>query len=126
MSVGVEEIDGQHKIFVGILSDLHDLLFRGATEPALSLLIKQLESYALFHFATEERYFDKFNYELADEHKKIHRDLENSIANFKLRLEKEGTDILRELLDFMEEWLVDHLEIQDKKYTACFNEHGLV
>lgn len=31
-----------------------------------------------------------------------------------------------ELLDLLEDWLVDHLAVMDKKYTACFNEHGLL
>lgn len=125
MSVGVKEIDEQHKVFVGILSNLHDLMFKGATEPEMSLLIKQLESYTTFHFATEERYFDKFDYEFAAEHKKEHRDLEAQVVKFKEKLKNEGTAVLVELLDFLENWLVGHLEIQDKKYTTCFNTHGL-
>lgn len=125
LSVGVKEIDEQHKVFVGILSDLYNLMFKGATEPEMSSLIKQLESYTTFHFATEERYFDKFNYEFSDEHKREHRELEARVADFKVRLKNEGEVVLSELLDFLENWLVEHLEIQDKKYTTCFNNHGL-
>lgn len=125
MSVGVKEIDEQHKVFVGIMSDLYNLMFKGATEPEMSTLIKQLEAYKTFHFATEERYFDKFSYELADEHKSEHRKLEAKIAELKLRLKNEGETALSDLLDFLEDWLVEHIEINDKKYTTCFNKNGL-
>ena len=30
-----------------------------------------------------------------------------------------------ELVDFLEDWLINHLMIVDRKYIKCFHEHGL-
>ncbi|HRY63702.1 MAG TPA: bacteriohemerythrin [Patescibacteria group bacterium] len=125
LSVNVKEIDDQHWTFLGILNGLYDVLRQPEREIELTGLVHQLESYAAFHFATEERYFDKFDYPWADEHKEEHRELLTKILKLKNRYESEGEAILPELLDFLENWLTDHLATQDKKYTKCLNDHGL-
>lgn len=125
LSVGVKEIDEQHQMFLGILNELCDILANARPIPEIADVLRQLTAYANFHFATEEKYFDKFHYELADEHKEEHKKLLARVMEFNKRFETEGETILPELLDFLEDWLVDHLSEQDKKYVKCFSEHGL-
>ena len=126
LSVGVKEIDEQHQIFLEILNDLCDTSCVLHSAPEITSILRQLSTYASFHFATEEKYFDKFGYELATEHKEEHKKMLAKVAEFNKRFETEGDAILTELLDFIEDWLIDHLSVQDKKYTKCFNEHGLI
>jgi len=126
LSVSVAEIDEQHKIFIKLLNDIYKMTFTGSNQDEAAGLLKQLESYAAFHFATEEKYFDKFKYDRADEHKAEHRSLSNKIIQFKTRFVSEGAAVLPEIVDFMEDWLADHLEVQDKKYSKFFNDNGLV
>lgn len=126
MSVGVKEIDDQHKTFVGIMNDLYNHFNKGDLQMnAIMDIVKQLENYSKFHFATEEKYFDMFDYEGAEEHKKVHQDLLRRFMEIKGLIEKEGSEKITDLIDFLEDWLVNHLEIYDKKYTKCFHEHGL-
>ena len=126
LSVGVKEIDEQHKIFLNILNDLCDTSCSLHPISEIASILKQLTSYASFHFATEEKYFDKFNYELSTEHKEEHNKLLTKVTEFNQIFINEGDAILPELLDFLEDWLIDHLSGQDKKYTKCFHDHGLV
>jgi len=39
----------------------------------------QLVNYGNFHFATEEKYFDEFNYEDTEEHKKRHQEFRDKL-----------------------------------------------
>jgi hemerythrin len=121
----VEEIDKQHKMFLSILNSLYVVLKKDESEKEISNILKQLISYTNFHFATEERYFDKFNYSLAEEHKKQHNDLKLKVEEFKKRFDLEGAEILFDLIDFLEDWHVEHLSMHDKKYVECFNKNGL-
>lgn len=125
LSVGVEEIDHQHQIFLGILNSLYEIVYKAERKKELVNILRQIEAYAIFHFATEEKYFDKFDYELAEGHKKKHAELLESVLKFKERYVAEGEEVLAELIGFLEDWLVDHLAKEDKKYTQCFNSHGL-
>ena len=77
------------------------------------------------HFATEEKYFDEFKYEGAEEHKAEHRKLEKSVADMQKRAKAGDLTFTVELLDFFEDWLIKHLAEMDQKYVKCFNEHGL-
>ena len=123
-SVGVELIDAQHKMFIGIINELYTAIIDKKEDSILDDIFKQLVSYTQFHFQTEERYFDEFNYEDAEAHKAAHQKLCDQIVE----LQKQEIDIMKDpfkLLDFLEDWLIDHIMGMDMKYTACFNAHGL-
>lgn len=125
MELGIEIIDKQHQYFVGLMNELYETNYNLKLKDTLGDIIKQLVAYKEFHFATEEKYFDKFNYENSVEHKNKHAELSRKVEEFKKRYEQEGSKIIGELLDFLENWLVEHLEIQDKKYVQCFRNNGL-
>ncbi len=123
-SVGVELIDAQHKMFVGIVNELYEAIVTKKDKEALDNIFKQLVAYTQFHFQTEERYFDEFQYEGAEEHKTAHKALIDQIAE----LQQQKTDIMDDpfkLMDFLEDWLIDHIMGMDKLFGPCFNEHGL-
>lgn len=125
LSVNVKEIDGQHQFFIGLMDRLYAEISSGKEVETLEAIIDELDRYAKLHFTTEERYFDLFNYENTKEHKEAHLELLGQIKEFKENKKEDKTELSWKLLDFMENWLVLHLENQDKKYTKCFNEHGL-
>lgn len=123
-SVGVEMIDEQHKVFIGIINELYTAIMEKKEKIILDDVFKQLVAYTQFHFQTEERYFDEFQYEGSEEHKAAHKKLCDQIAE--LETKREGImENPFELMDFLEDWLVDHIMGMDKKYGPCFNEHGL-
>lgn len=122
-SVGVGIIDGQHRHFIKIA----DRLYRCITENNAKCypeILKELQNYADFHFSTEERYFEEFGYEGAAEHKAVHDKLRARITKF-----TNDDGVLLEdgykLLEFLEEWLVNHLEKMDKKFAGVFRQNGL-
>src|SRR3989339_129950 len=116
MSVNVKEIDEQHQYFLGLLNELYEAYYFHK-KLVLGDSINKLLAYAKLHFSTEEKYFDLFNYEGAMEHKKIHQELLGKIAEFVARFEKGETDIVGQMVEFMETWLTKHLIIIDKQYT---------
>jgi len=125
LSVNVKEIDGQHQFFIGLMDRLYAEISSGKEVEKLDEITDELLRYAKLHFATEEKYFDLFNYENTKEHKEAHAGLLRQIDVFRENKKEDKTELSWKLLDFMENWLVLHLEEQDKKYTKCFNEHGL-
>jgi len=125
-SVGIQEIDGQHQKFIGILNSLYQALESLRPQKELGAILSELIAYATLHFQTEERYFDLFNYSGSTEHKERHRELAEKLLTLQKEYASGKKDITNDLVDFLENWLVDHLATQDQKYVACFKEHGLV
>lgn len=128
-SVKVKEIDEQHKKLFGFINRLDDLIKSDRSREKLSVLIEEMNDYAKYHFETEEKYFDKFEYPESDEHKSRHDHYETSIKGFRKRLEtlndSDLIDFMYEILDYLQDWWIGHILHEDMKYSEFFNEHGL-
>ena len=124
-SVGVEEIDDQHKYFISLLNDLNNAIVAGKSRGELKELFRLVPDYAERHFATEEKYFDDFNYEDAAEHKRKHREMRDEIKRIERTEGGKDIDFYGNIVYFLKDWLEDHLARMDQKYEKCFAEHGL-
>ena len=126
-SVGVKEIDLQHQRFVDLMNQTYDTLYKDESKEKIINLVEEIFSHGALHFHTEEGYFDKFNYPNTDEHKRAHLNLLNQTTSFKTRIgsESDYKKAVSDLIDFLENWLVEHMLTHDKKYTKFFNDNGL-
>ncbi len=128
-SVGIKEIDDQHRHFFDIANGILDLVERG--DLSKENIIKHLEEmgdYAFYHFSTEEKYFDQFNYEDAPIHISAHNEYRKTITDYFDEIKKEGADfnkIAQEMTAYSGKWLLTHIIVVDKQYTKFFNERGL-
>lgn len=124
-SVGVAELDEQHKRMFVVINELLDAINTGTTTENIGRIVDSLVKYKIFHFETEEKYFKEFDYEGTSEHISKHKEFNDKLA---LLVEKHPTPTVLfafELIDFLEDWLIDHLMGTDQKYKECFNSHGL-
>ncbi len=128
-SVGINEIDGQHKHFFDIANKIIDLTAgQNPTKEKAFGLLEELGNYAFYHFGTEEGYFDKFNYREAPLHIDAHNGYREAVRKYLEDINKEGTDIAKmteEMASYSSDWLSKHIISMDKKYTKYFNERGL-
>jgi len=128
-SVGIEIIDEQHKRFFEIANEIYDMPQNlPIYKDSLMAAITKLGDYALYHLATEEKYFKEFNYAGTADHVKKHDFFRGKISSYleKLRgLKNDHKAIAAEMANFCEDWLSFHILETDKKYTQLFREHGL-
>jgi len=124
-SVEVEELDNQHKRMFAIINELLDLIESNTPEEHLGEVVEGLIKYKKFHFATEEKYFKEFNYDDADDHIKKHHEFNDKLEIMKAKYPKYTVEFAFDLIDFLEDWLINHVMIVDHKYIKCFHEHGL-
>lgn len=128
-SVGINEIDGQHKHFFEIANKIIDIIKeQSATKEEIFNLLEELGNYAFYHFGAEESYFDKFNYQEAPLHIDTHNKYRETIRKYLEDIRKEGVDINKmaeEIAFYSSDWLLKHIVLMDKKYTVYFKEHGL-
>ncbi len=120
---GVEAIDEQHKMLVDMLNEanlrMRSQIDRSVTED----IVRDLMSYALYHFETEEELMLEHGYsqgssEDAAKHLTEHREFSNTVASVQQDLIA-GKPITREaLLGFLNNWLVNHIMHTDKRLAA--------
>jgi len=124
-SVGVEEIDNQHKGLVSTLNELFDAMSVGQANDILGNIINKMIRYAVIHFETEEKYFDEFDYALSDEHKDEHDRFKDEVQHFKVGFDAGNIVLSMEVFKFLKDWLINHMMVEDQKYKQCFQENGL-
>jgi hemerythrin len=125
MSVGVEEIDKQHQQLVDTIQELNQAIIEHDIENNLVETFERLFGYMTTHFATEEGYFDKFNFAEAAEHKAAHLFFKKRVLEMHENINKNVHELSLELVAFLEFWLVGHVMVMDQRYVQCFHEHGL-
>ncbi|MFQ5972185.1 MAG: bacteriohemerythrin [Alphaproteobacteria bacterium] len=120
MSVGLAELDGDHKILIEVINQLD----ANVGERAKSIVVRQalvvLARYAQFHFAREERVMAACGYAELPQHRVEHREFVQRIRGIAERLEKEpdarAIIVNDELLGFLKDWLRHHILIVDMAY----------
>jgi len=125
LSVRVKEIDIQHQRLVELVNKLHDSMKAGKGNDVLGPILSDLVKYTVFHFSTEEKYFQKFGYPEFQQHKKQHDDLTNKAKALKTSFEQGKQTISIEVLTFLKDWLSGHILGSDKKYGPFLNSKGL-
>jgi len=117
-SVGLEHIDNQHKELVKMVNDLYGACKVGALKEDIVYMrtVSKALEYARVHFADEEKYMDKVFYPELDEHKKQHEEFVVEIKK-SIKLFEYGETAPIELVNFLKNWLLNHIAISDKKYA---------
>lgn len=124
LSVGVQEIDAQHKVMIGILNELNDSMMLGQPRDKTKSLLHRLVSHAREHFAAEEAMMGETGYLRLEEHREQHRELIRKILIYVGRFERGEATLNLYLMDFLRDWLKIHILEEDKAYGLSTKERG--
>ena len=124
-SAGISEIDEEHKKLIGILNKAVSANeHNDNTVETLELLGDMIE-YSHKHFSMVEAYMLKFKFPEYQLHKKEHLDFTDmTIRNYHDFISGDY-QIANEILEYLKQWLVNHILVTDKKYIDCFKGNGL-
>ncbi len=125
-SVGVNDIDEQHKRLIDLINDLAKAMSEGKGRDLIGNIIKELEDYTVYHFDFEEKFMEKNGYSDLESHKKIHQNFVDKIKEFEIK-NNEGSLLLSiDIFNFLRDWLKEHILGTDMKYSKEFKEKGLL
>lgn len=124
-SVSIKEMDDHHKKLVALINDLHNAMKAGKSKEVMAEILNKLIDYTGFHFAAEEKYFKLYNYPDAEAHKAQHQQFVAKVSNFKTDFTVGKVMLSMEVMDFLKNWLIQHISQTDKKYGPFLKEKGV-
>lgn len=124
-NVQIKEIDNQHKVLVGMINDLHDAMKQAKSKEISLQIINKMAEYTKYHFSTEEKYMRRFEYPDYPGHQLEHEKFVRNVLKFRDDYENGKAGVSYDILNFLKDWLVGHIQLTDQKYAPLFIEKGL-
>ncbi|EQC48405.1 bacteriohemerythrin [Bacteriovorax sp. DB6_IX] len=116
LSVGVNEMDNQHKQLIGYINDLVDQIEAGNDIlPAFD----KMSAFVVKHFDEEEQLMEANQFEGLGPHKLIHQQLLKRVGEFRELIVNNELDNDK-LIAFLRMWLTSHIKGIDTKYGQSF------
>jgi len=114
-SLGIKEIDDQHKMLLCSFSILKEAIETEQAWSATHYRIVELRDLAIVHFTVEEAMMRLFGYTATEEHRTTHEHFLirlDDILNMSIRSSAD-----EEMLKLLKEWLTMHILGSDKDYA---------
>lgn len=124
LSVGIEEIDEQHKVLVDLVNKMHEAIHQRHGSDVVIGILSDLAEYTRIHFAVEESLMRILNYPDYDNHKQVHEELLHTVADLQDKVASGKKSIGFELMHFLKTWLVKHIMEEDMQYSGFFLTAG--
>jgi len=121
MSVGIPEIDEDHKRFISSIDEINRSISERMNaieiKKRLQLIVEDVER----HFLQEEKFFQKLRYPNAEGHARLHNQILNNLKNIQQSFMPYGLDA--EWLDAtlaIKNILINHFISEDMQYANYF------
>ncbi|MEW7986893.1 MAG: bacteriohemerythrin [Candidatus Thiodiazotropha sp.] len=123
MSTGVEVIDTQHQNLLNMVNDAYNSITETTSPMTFQRITKELLSYAIYHFQTEESLMREYDYfgersDDAAQHIKEHRDFSAKIVAVRKTFNSGDRDQIIPVLEFLQTWITNHTQKVDMKLGA--------
>jgi hemerythrin len=123
-SVGVAQVDQQHKKLVALINQLHEAMSSGKGQAVLGPVCTELVSYARTHFAQEEQMLKLHRYPDLTAHQAVHAKLTAEVGELQKKLESKQSVLTMDVMGFLRTWLTDHIMQTDQKYAGHMKQAG--
>lgn len=127
MSVGVPELDDDHKGLLAVINELEAHAAGDAGDEALRRSLNWLLRYAQTHFAREQAVMRSCQFPMLSEHIDEHRDfiywMRQAIASFDDDRARPTADTRDALIAYLEFWWRHHILAEDRKYKRFVEQN---
>lgn len=124
-SVGVTTLDDQHKELIRMINFLIDNQDAGADSEPVADVLQNMTQYAGYHFGTEERLMEAYDYPQYSSHQTEHTEFKAKATRFCMDAIAHKNALAGDVLTYLSAWLTKHILESDMKYKAFFAaRHG--
>ncbi|MDD2196640.1 MAG: bacteriohemerythrin [Bacteroidales bacterium] len=123
---GVMSIDNDHRSLVSMIENLYSAISKGEGKNVIGDIIKGLSEYAIVHFNREEILMKSIGFDGLEMHKETHQGFADKVNSFQQMLASGQQNISVEVVSFLRDWLINHIQNTDMQFVDEFKKHGIV
>lgn len=123
-SVGIDQIDAQHKTLFGYIANLEKSVDNPDDRQrwsAIHYAIVQLRDYTRIHFSIEECLMEILGYPGRTDHVQEHGRFVSFLADLERRSITHNDITENEIVEFLRNWLLNHIAVSDQDYGRYFS-----
>ena len=121
-SVGIEEVDHEHRELIELIRTLQQDLQAGADTDRIIDVLGEIYNQIAAHFALEEKMMRKTRYPALADHKQDHETLLDDLRDIMDEVEDDGVLDETQLTDDLDRWFSDHFKTHDAKLHHSAHE----
>ncbi len=114
LNTGVRNIDDQHRSLVDMINILIKAQNGESCPETVSFILAEMGKYVYLHFRDEEQFMYDHGFAGLEEHRKVHFTFSEKVDEFTKLYDSGQTDLLIENLNFLSNWLLDHIQGDDQ------------
>lgn len=122
-SVGVAEVDHEHRELVTMINALHDAMDAGASRDDIINALGEIYAQISAHFALEEKFMRESRYMAYAEHKEDHEILLDDLRDIMDQVEDDGSYNETRLSRDLSYWFSEHFRTHDARLHTHTHAH---
>jgi hemerythrin-like metal-binding protein len=124
-SVSVKVMDDHHRELFKMIDEYYDAIKQKKSNEALLELLRKVKKYTQYHFNAEEQILRNHGYPRLNQQEKEHKAFTDKISEFEEALGAGQFIVSVSVTNVLRDWLENHINKIDKKYSEFLNERGI-
>jgi hemerythrin len=124
-SVKIAELDHQHQRLFRTVAELEYAVRMGRADYVIDEVLEKVIEHTISHFAAEENLMEQHEFPGLAAHRRDHQMLAQKLTKFNLSNLAGRPDVPAALLDFLQDWLREHILKTDREYSEYLNARGV-
>lgn len=124
-SVSVQKLDQQHQKLFSLINALHEAMKLRKGHTVIQDTLHELATYTVTHFRAEEELLRRTNYPGFAAHQAEHQKFVAKVNQFMEDLKAGRITISIAVLQFLKDWLTEHIQWTDRSYADHLNASGV-
>jgi len=124
-SVGVTALDDDHKHLINLINQLESAIHYYNGKEFEEKALQEVVDYTKYHFEREEALMKENDYPDFDNHIAKHKAMIDKVNQVVEDYKTNPDHALTDTVEFLRDWLINHICKTDKEYTGFFNGKGI-
>lgn len=125
IELGIKVFDSQHRRLVKMINRLNRAMKLKKSRDAIAGIFTELVAYTQTHFGDEEEMMRKYSFDGLSDQEGQHQRFAKKMNELQQQVKAGNAMVTMDLMDFLKDWLVKHIQRSDKGYQAFFKSKGV-